>query len=659
MAERARHHPHASPTLSYTAPQHAPPPLPLTGRALQPTAGKTTTTSSRPSDTYWQPRPRAHKPTSNPRNRRSPTTPCHHTPYPPRPPQTGTRNTSERSPTPTAPPRRHRPPPPKDIYATLASTLAPMDAEQYYQSVQRDLPEDHATLQRWKQEKRNDNEWGTEEDLLWEDTWKGTADAFLEAAAETYPRPPGDTRHSLHALLAFHSWKHRHTVTLHPLNHNPHRWTPEDDATAVITVQQSPENPEEYHITWNDPAPHPPASPTLPDVFATISAELQEAKAPQQLDGEMPQAPSPPTKQDQPRTEPLTHPITTMELPPTTSHHPRPSRVSRPAAGMGGPQRHTPMGRNHAGPPGDPPPLDQRAHHLLGTTDGPPDLLLTVQGDATITPTEGEPVTAAPARAVHIPPQASSAPMTVHPGPTPWQAIVITYPAPNDTTHTWQQRWEGIRGDLLQEHLGLTRTHHTLHPIRGVGQAPHGIHAPGVWAYATPINPQAAEDIKTALSIQQAQTQTPQRNTQRGYTIWWAYQDHDTLTPQPGAPPLDTNTTALPQAATAAATQVGAPETWGPQYLVERKWRPTRRAKTSPKHRSHSTPPLKLDPTEHAPQDEWATHYIIPHTTTRKNDAAKITVSRHLPHTTQVYELTAPNVLVTRRRHDERYTIQA
>ena len=114
------------------------------------------------------------------------------------------------------------PPPPKDIYATLASTLAPMTAEQYYQSIQRDLPEDHATLQGWKQEKRNDNEWGTEEDHLWEDTSKGTREAFLEAADETYPRPPGDTRHGLHALLAFRSWKHCHTITLHPLDHNPH-----------------------------------------------------------------------------------------------------------------------------------------------------------------------------------------------------------------------------------------------------------------------------------------------------------------------------------------------------------------------------------------------------------------------------------------------------
>ena len=65
---------------------------------------------------------------------------------------------------PDLPPRP--PPPQKNIYATLASTLAPMDTEQYYQPIQRDLPEDHTTLQGWKQEKTNDNESGTAEDLL-------------------------------------------------------------------------------------------------------------------------------------------------------------------------------------------------------------------------------------------------------------------------------------------------------------------------------------------------------------------------------------------------------------------------------------------------------------------------------------------------------------
>ena len=84
--------------------------------------------------------------------------------------------------------RAATPHPTKDIYTTLAGTLAhPMDAEQYYQSVQRDLSADHATLQEWRQEKGNDNEWGTEDDLLPEETWKGTMDAFREAAAKTYP----------------------------------------------------------------------------------------------------------------------------------------------------------------------------------------------------------------------------------------------------------------------------------------------------------------------------------------------------------------------------------------------------------------------------------------------------------------------------------------
>ena len=101
-------------------------------------------------------------------------------------------------------------PPPKDIYATLASTLAhPMDAEQYYQGVLRELPANHATLQGWSQTKGSDNEWGPEDDLLCEDTCDGTMDTFLAAAATTHPRPPGDTRHALHALLA-----------LNPLDHN-------------------------------------------------------------------------------------------------------------------------------------------------------------------------------------------------------------------------------------------------------------------------------------------------------------------------------------------------------------------------------------------------------------------------------------------------------
>ena len=187
---------------------------------------------------------------------------------------------------------------------------------------------------------------------------------------------------------------------------SPHRWTPEDDATAAITIQQNPENPEEYHITWNNPAPHPPASPTLPDVFATISAELQEAKAPQQTDNEIPQAPSPPTTQESPRTEPLTHPITTMELPP--QHRTTPDRN-----GFRNLPRewevHNSTLRLDEITPGL---QDIRLHSITEPTTTwtlPTDshhLLLTIQGDATITLTEGDPITAAQTHAVHIPPQA-------------------------------------------------------------------------------------------------------------------------------------------------------------------------------------------------------------------------------------------------------------
>ena len=95
-------------------------------------------------------------------------------------------------------------------------------------------------------------------------------------------------------------------------------------------------------------------------------------------------------------------------------------------------------------------------------------------------------------------------------------------------------------------------------------------------------------------------------------------------------PPLDTNTTALLQAAARAATQEGALETWSLQYLVATKVAP--HVKAQEKLRALQ-PQIKLDTVEHTPHNEWATHYIMPHTTTRKNNAAKITVSRQLSHT--------------------------
>ena len=284
--------------------------------------------------------------------------------------------------------------PPKHIYATLASTLVqPMDAEQYYQCVLRELPVNHTTLQEWRKTKGGHNEWGREDTFLWEDTWEGTTDTFLEATATTYCHPTGDTQHSLHTLLALHSWKHHHTVTLHLLDHNPQRWTPEDYASTIITIQRDPENPTGYHLTWSNPARHPPASRTLQDMFATISAGLQEAIAEQQPDEEMPEAPPPTATHERPRNEPLAHPITRKELLP---HH----RTTPDCNGSrnlpqewaihnGTLRREESTQRLQA----------IRLHSFTERTETwtlPADqhhLLITIQGDAPVAPTEGDPIT--------------------------------------------------------------------------------------------------------------------------------------------------------------------------------------------------------------------------------------------------------------------------
>ena len=150
----------------------------------------------------------------------------------------------------------------------------------------------------------------------------------------------------------------------------------------------------------------------------------------------MPQAPSPPTTQERPHQEPLADPITKMELPP--QHRTNPDRnwsrnLRQERAIHNGTLRWDKI---------TPGLRAIRLHTITEHSDSwalPADrqhLLFTIQGDATITPTEEDPITAAPADAVHIPSQTSLGPIMVHQGPTPWQAIVITYPAPSDYTHT-------------------------------------------------------------------------------------------------------------------------------------------------------------------------------------------------------------------------------
>ena len=65
-------------------------------------------------------------------------------------------------------------------------------------------------------------------------------------------------------------------------HHRPPPPRPQRTAVDItITIQQDSENAAGYHPPWSDPAPPLPASHTLHDIFTTISAGLQEARAPQ------------------------------------------------------------------------------------------------------------------------------------------------------------------------------------------------------------------------------------------------------------------------------------------------------------------------------------------------------------------------------------------
>ena len=196
-------------------------------------------------------------------------------------------------------------------------------------------------------------------------------------------------------------------------------------------------------------------------------------------------------------------------------------------------------------------------------------------------------------------------------------------------------RYEGRPSTTRHTHPGVMGVRHTHKLTSSEGRQDHAVHP-------------ASPDPNPA----------PQHPTRLHHLIGISRPRHPHPPTSPPPPP-DTNTTALLQAAAATATQVGALETWNPQYLVENKVAPHAKAQEKPPSPKTLQPPLKLDTVERTSHEEWVTHYLIPHTTTRKHNAAKITVSRHLPHTTQVYDLTAPNVLVTHRRHDEQYTIQA
>ena len=196
----------------------------------------------------------------------------------------------------------------------------------------------------------------------------------------------------------------------------------------------------------------------------------------------MSQAPSPPTTQESPRTEPLTHPITTMELPP--QHRTTPDR-NRFRNLPGEPAVHNGTLRLEKITRG----LQAiRLHSITEPTTtwtlltDRHQLLLTFEGDATITPTEGNPITAAPTQRRPHAPASIVGTYDGTPRPHPMASHRHHLPRPQQPHNhlaatVGGHPWGPPPG--TPTHLGLTRTHDTLRPVR---QAPHGIHTPGLWA---------------------------------------------------------------------------------------------------------------------------------------------------------------------------------
>ena len=197
-------------------------------------------------------------------------------------------------------------------------------------------------------------------------------DTFLEAAATTFPGRPRDTRHgSTHSL---HSTAGNTTTPSLSTSSTRIRtdWTPEDNATTAITIQQDPKKPSGYHLNWNAPATAtPPASPPCRTSWPPSEHNYKKRKPHNNQTTRCfrhrPHQPhrSAPTKSPSPTPSP-------KRSSPHNTAPPRTATGFGNTAGIGSPQRQALVGRNHTRAPGHPPALNHRIHQYLGTTGRPP-----------------------------------------------------------------------------------------------------------------------------------------------------------------------------------------------------------------------------------------------------------------------------------------------
>ena len=289
------------------------------------------------------------------------------------------------------------------------------------------------------------------------------------------------------SLLAYHSWRWGHKVTVRRPQSKPHQWSPEQTAKWDIVLQLTPQG--FYILTHSE----------LPDA-APVAQTLPLAQ-PQEDDADAPPSEECNWNPQTATTERMPHRLTNGHLP--HDYHATGDSRGRRTLPL---QWASPKGTFALGEilPG------ATALTYLWLWDAethtqPPGthLPLTLEGEAAIEKvhtTEGEDyVTANADTAVWLQANEHTTPPTVVPGSHPWHVIIVQLSTRTDTGDAkqgWADRWSHLCTSL---HHGLHRpslTSHIFEPAPTTAESHTGATPPTkVWAYTRTLQRGAAEAL--------------------------------------------------------------------------------------------------------------------------------------------------------------------
>ena len=478
----------------------------------------------------------------------------------------------------------------------------------------------------------------------WEDEYAVDV-TDMTAYMESVEDPEQDT---VLSLLAYHSWRWGHQVTLHRPQDGPHQWSPEQTAKWDIVLQLTPEG--FYTLTHSGPPDAAPNAQALP--LAQPQEDDADAPPPEECNWDPPTA----------TTECMPHRLTKRHLP--HDYHATNDSRGRRTLPL---QWASPEGTFTWGEilPGAVALTylwlqDAETHAQPRGTH----LLLTLEGEAAVehvhTAEREDYVTANADTAVWLHAHEHTTPPTVVPGSHPWHVVIVRLPTGADTGSAqqgWADRWAHVYASL---HEGLHRpslTSHTLQPAPTTAESHTGAAPPtGVWAYTRTLHREAAEALKTAISNHQGLVHTPHDNTQKGYTLWWHHPAPEGgLQPPADQPGIGPDLTAIARAVAAMAQQVGAPPQWAPSIIKETAARHNPAFAHFRGRPIHPTLP-DLDLPAH---DAWAVDILVPHDTAPKTGDATARITKQLPNTALHYDIPTPNVIVTHNTGRDHYYLQA